>query len=57
MQYILERLKEPASWVGIFSLIAGAVGYTFTPELADAIAGVGMAVSSLALILSRGPQS
>ena len=57
MQYILERLKEPASYVGIFALIAGAIGYTVAPERQDAIARVGMAVSSLVLILSRGPKS
>jgi hypothetical protein len=57
MKYVLERLKEPASYVGIFALLAGAVGFTLTPELQSAITAVGMAVSSLVLILSRGPDA
>lgn len=57
MKYILERLKEPASYVGVFALAAGAFGLTLSPELQTAIAQVGMAVASLTLILSRGPEA
>ena len=44
--YILERVKEPSSWRGLF-LILTAIGVPIAPEMAEAIISVGLAVAGL----------
>lgn len=42
--YILARLKEPSSWRGVVLLLT-SLGITLSPEQAEAIIAIGMAVA------------
>ena len=42
MQYFINRLKEASTWRGILAIVT-ACGVTISPELTDAIVGVGLA--------------
>lgn len=44
--YVVNRAKEASTWRGIVMLLT-AVGLKITPEMADAIIGVGIAVAGL----------
>jgi len=46
MEYLLNRLREPSSWRGIFALLT-AVGLKLHPELQDAILSVGLSAIGL----------
>lgn len=46
MTYLLERLKEPSSWRGIFALFT-AVGIKLHPELQELILSVGLSAIGL----------
>ena len=44
--YVVNRAKEASTWRGIIMLLT-AVGLKITPEMADAIISVGIAVAGL----------
>ena len=44
--YVVNRAKEASTWRGIVMLLT-AVGLKITPEMADAIISVGIAVAGL----------
>ena len=44
--YVVNRAKEASTWRGIVMLLT-AVGLNISPEMADAIIGVGIAVAGL----------
>ena len=44
--YIVNRAKEASTWRGVIMLLT-AVGLKITPEMADAIISVGIAVAGL----------
>ena len=44
--YVVNRAKEASTWRGIIMLLT-AVGMKITPEMADAIISVGIAVAGL----------
>ena len=44
--YVINRAKEASTWRGIIMLLT-AVGLKITPEMADAIISVGIAVAGL----------
>ena len=44
--YVVNRAKEASTWRGVIMLLT-AVGLNITPEMADAIIGVGIAVAGL----------
>lgn len=46
MKYILNRLKERSTWLGLISL-AAAFGITLEPALVEYIAAAGMAVAGI----------
>jgi hypothetical protein len=46
MEYLLNRLREPSSWRGIFALLT-AVGLKLHPELQEAILSVGLSAIGL----------
>ncbi len=46
MKYILNRLKERSTWLGLISLGA-AFGITLEPALIEYIAAAGMAVAGI----------
>lgn len=43
MKYILDRLKEPSTWRGLFALLT-ALGLKLHPELQEAILTTGFAL-------------
>jgi hypothetical protein len=43
LQFILERGKEASTWRGLVALVT-AVGVTISPELAEAVIALGLAV-------------
>lgn len=44
--YVVNRAKEASTWRGVVMLLT-AVGLKITPEMADAIISVGIAVAGL----------
>ena len=46
MKYLLNRLKERSTWLGLVA-IAAAFGLTISPELLDYIIAAGMAVAGI----------
>ena len=44
--YVINRAKEASTWRGVIMLLT-AVGLKITPEMADAIISVGIAVAGL----------
>lgn len=46
MKYLLERLKEPSSWRGLFAILM-ALGVKLHPELQEAILSVGLSAIGL----------
>lgn len=48
--YVVNRAKEASTWRGVVMLLT-AVGLKITPEMADAIISVGIAVAGLVGIL------
>ena len=52
-QYLLDRLSERSTWLGILGLI-GAFGATVSPEHTQAIATLGTAAAGLVLSATKG---
>lgn len=52
IEYILERLKEKSTYVGIFALLSAA-GVTVAPDMWAGIVAAASAVAGLALILIK----
>lgn len=54
-KWMMERLQEPSTWRGIVAFVAGTgvLGAQVSPELTNAIVGVGLAVIGLLGILTR----
>lgn len=48
--YVVNRAKEASTWRGVVMLLT-AVGLKITPEMADAIIGVGIAVAGAVGVL------
>ena len=48
--YVVNRAKEASTWRGVIMLLT-AVGLKITPEMADAIIGVGIAVAGAVGVL------
>ncbi|WP_199720822.1 hypothetical protein [Azospirillum cavernae] len=51
--YLLARLQEPTTWRGIATLLT-AFGVALSPEQAEAIIPLGMAVAGFIGILTKG---
>ncbi len=52
IKYVLNRLKEKSTWVGLIALV-GAAGVTISPEMAVHITEVGLAVVGLVLLVLK----
>jgi len=52
-EWLIDRGNEPSTWRGL-TLIASALGVVISPEIADRIIALGLAVSGLIGALSRG---
>ena len=48
--YVVNRAKEASTWRGVVMLMT-AVGLNISPEMADAIIGVGIAVAGAVGVL------
>ena len=53
MQYLIERLKEPSTWRGIFMLLT-ALGLNIAPELQDSILQAGVALVGVVGVVTKG---
>ena len=52
MTYLLERLKEPSTWRGLFALLT-AVGLKLHPELQEAILTTGLALIGMINVVRK----
>lgn len=52
IQFILDRLKEKSTWLGITGLLS-AVGVTLNPEQTAAISTAGVAIASAILAFTK----
>lgn len=52
MDWIIERLREPTTYAGIFSALT-AFGVSVAPELSDAIMAAGIGAAGLALVILK----
>ncbi len=52
MKYLIERLKERSTWLGLTALSA-AFGWALSPEYQDAIAQAGIGIAALIGILTK----
>ena len=52
MTYLLERLKEPSTWRGLFALLT-AVGLKLHPEMQEAILTTGLALIGMINVIRK----
>ena len=52
MKYLLERLKEPSTWRGLFALLT-AVGLKLHPEMQEAILTTGLALIGMINVVRK----
>ena len=52
MEWIIDRLKEPTTYAGVFAGLT-ALGVQVAPELADAIMSAGIGVVGLVLVILK----
>ena len=52
MSYLLERLRERSTWLGL-AAFATALGVHLSPELSEAIVSTGVALAALAAVLTK----
>jgi len=51
--FILDRLKEKSTYVGLFTVLGTVLGVNLAPELSNSIMGLGIALSSFILVLIK----
>lgn len=49
--WLLERARERSTWIGITGCLS-SLGFVLAPELAEAIAGLGVAVAGVIAVLT-----
>lgn len=52
MKYILNRLKEKTTWLGLISLLTLA-GVNVSPELSQAIMNLGITLAAVIMIITK----
>lgn len=52
MTWLLDRLKEKTTWLGLTALVTSA-GIALSPELAEAIAVAGVAIAGLIAVVTE----
>jgi hypothetical protein len=52
MKYLLERLKEPSTWRGLFALLT-AIGLKLHPEMQEAILTTGLALIGMINVVRK----
>jgi len=50
--WLVDRVNERSTWVGVLAFIA-ALGYEFTPEMAEAITTYCLGVGGLLLVATK----
>ncbi len=50
--YLLERLTERSTWIGITAVISGA-GISIAPELTNSVISMGMGVAGIISMVTR----
>lgn len=53
MKWLLDRLEEKSTWGTIFTVLATVIGVSVSPELADRITALGMALVSLIAFITK----
>ena len=56
LKFILARLKERTTWIGIITIITAA-GVSISPEQISAIAGAGTAIVGAILAFTADPDN
>lgn len=51
-EYVIARLREPSTWVGLGSLLTG-LGVAIAPEYWEAITSVGLSVGGLIAVIVK----
>lgn len=54
--YLLSRLKERSTWLGLISLLT-ACGLALTPAEAEAVIALGMSAAGIVAVFSRDKTS
>lgn len=54
MNYILEKLKDPTTYVGLFALLTGAFGYTLPEDVQAAVTTAAISLAGLVLVFING---
>lgn len=54
MQWLLSRLKEPSTWLGIFAVSSAFFHVDLTPEQEDALMQLTIALLGGGLITTKG---
>lgn len=52
MKYLLDRLKERSTWVGLTAVLT-AVGVALTPEQTEAVIALGLAVGGAVAVFTK----
>lgn len=52
-KYLLERLSERSTWLGVISIITVA-GVAITPEQSEAVVNAGVAVAGVVAVFTKG---
>lgn len=52
LYWIIDRLKERSTWLGIVGLVSAA-GVTLNPELTEAIVSMGLAAAGLIAVITK----
>lgn len=52
MKYVLNRLKEKTTWLGLISLLTLA-GVNVSPELSQAIINLGITLAAVIMIITK----
>jgi hypothetical protein len=53
MDWIIDRLKERSTWLGLISLVT-AIGISLNPGQIEAVISAGMAAGGLIATMTRG---
>lgn len=52
IQFVISRMKERSTWIGLVGLLS-SLGVAMKPDMVEAIASVGVALSAVVMILTK----
>lgn len=52
VKFVVDRMKERSTWIGLVGLLS-SVGIAMEPQMVEAIASVGVALSAVVMILTK----